>query len=31
MPRFDPLTPRAVEEWATKELDPGGRLEPYLR
>jgi dethiobiotin synthase len=31
MPKFDPLTPAAVLEWATSELDAEGRLEEALR
>jgi dethiobiotin synthase len=31
MPRFDELTPRALQQWAESELDPKGRLLEYLK
>ncbi len=31
MPRFDPLTPAALRDWAPLSLDPGGRLQEFFQ
>jgi dethiobiotin synthase len=31
MPRFDPLTPAALRQWAVQSLDPDGRLQEHFQ